>query len=115
MCGICALAGCSKQAIEAPPPYNVDLSTKGVMSDIIDPVKRRSTLSYWSESEAGTQGAYPGLIKRVADWRARVVEYQYDGANGTLTGVAKNYSYNCSGEYFAIRSAGGIKSALHMG
>src|SRR5436190_17298026 len=37
VCGICALAGCSKQAIEAPPPYNVDLSTKGVMSDIIDP------------------------------------------------------------------------------
>ena len=59
----------------------------GRLSDVTDPVQRRSTLSYWKESEAGQQGAYPGLVKQIVDWRDRKIDYRYDAATGTLTRV----------------------------
>ncbi|HEV8657778.1 MAG TPA: HNH/ENDO VII family nuclease [Thermoanaerobaculia bacterium] len=59
----------------------------GRLNQVIDPVQRTSTLTYWDESEAGAQGAYPGLVKQIADWRDRRIDYSYDAATGTLTKV----------------------------
>jgi RHS repeat-associated protein len=59
----------------------------GRLSQIIDPVQRSSMLTYWRESDAGQQGAYPGLVKQIADWRDRQIDYGYDAATGTLTKV----------------------------
>jgi hypothetical protein len=37
-CGVSVLAGCSpKQAVEAPPPYNIEAPLNEVMSHIVDP------------------------------------------------------------------------------
>jgi RHS repeat-associated protein len=56
----------------------------GRLSLVIDPVKRATTIKYWGESEGG-QGAYPGLVREIVDWRDRKLNYQYDGDAGTLT------------------------------
>jgi RHS repeat-associated protein len=69
----------------------------GRLSQLIDPVQRVSTLSYWTESEAGAQGAYPGLVKQISDWRDRKIDYAYDNAAGTLTKVKLPDVQNTSG------------------
>ncbi|MGZ4779020.1 MAG: DUF6531 domain-containing protein, partial [Thermoanaerobaculia bacterium] len=69
----------------------------GRLSQIIDPVQRSSTLTYWKESDAGVTGAYPGLVKEIADWRDRKTDYLYDGAAGTLLKVQLPDVTNTSG------------------
>ena len=59
----------------------------GRLTAVLDPVQRPSTIDYWSESEAAAQGAYPGLVKQLNDWRDRQVSYEYDAASGTLSKV----------------------------
>ena len=50
----------------------------GRLAQIVDPVERASTLTYWTDAEAATPGAYPGLLKEVKDWRDRTTLYEYD-------------------------------------
>ena len=69
----------------------------GRLSQIIDPVNRPSTLTYWTESEAGVEGAYPGLVKQLKDWRERTIEYGYDAVAGTLTSAKLPDVPNTSG------------------
>ena len=59
----------------------------GQLSDVTDPVQRRSSFRYWQESEAGSDGAYPGLLRQIVDWRDRKIDYKYDAATGTLIKV----------------------------
>ncbi|HEX2836340.1 MAG TPA: Ig-like domain-containing protein [Thermoanaerobaculia bacterium] len=59
----------------------------GRLAAIVDPVNRTSRLTYWTEAQAGTQGAFPGLLRQVTDWRDRRIDYQYDSSTGTLLKV----------------------------
>jgi RHS repeat-associated protein len=59
----------------------------GRLTQIIDPVQRATKFTYWKESEASAQGAFPGLIKEVEDWRNRKVDYHYDNTTGSLIKV----------------------------
>jgi RHS repeat-associated protein len=56
----------------------------GRLAEIVDPVQRATKFRYWSESEAGASGAFPGLIKQIEDWRQRKLDYEYDASTGTL-------------------------------
>jgi len=58
----------------------------GRLTEIVDAVKRSSTLTYWKDSEASQSGAYPGLLKEVKDWRDRTIRYEYD-SKGQLKAV----------------------------
>ena len=50
----------------------------GRLTQIVDPVERPTDLTYWEEGDAGTEGAYPGLLRQVKDWRDRITLYEYD-------------------------------------
>jgi len=50
----------------------------GRLAQVVDPVNRVTTLTYWKESEANQSGAYVGLLKEIKDWRERTVQYEYD-------------------------------------
>jgi len=60
----------------------------GRLSSVIDPVQRETNLSYWSDADTATVGAWPGLLREVSDWRNRKIGYSYDAARGVLTSVA---------------------------
>jgi RHS repeat-associated protein len=84
----------------------------GLLSRVIDPVKRESTLTYWREGEGGA-GAYPGLVKQIVDWRDRKIEYEYDPNAGTLVKVKLADVTNASGGRPAVEytyAAGGAYS-----
>ena len=68
----------------------------GRLRNVVDPVKRVSTIHYWGESGGGA-GAYPGLVRQIVDWRDRKVDYEYDPDAGTLTKVQLPEVANSSG------------------
>ncbi len=75
----------------------------GRLARIVDPVDRASELYYWNESDAGTPGAYPGLLREIRDWRKRSTLYEYDPLGRLVTvkgpevaaadGVPADYSF----------------------
>jgi RHS repeat-associated protein len=69
----------------------------GRLAQIVDPVQRATKLAYWKESEAGGQGAFPGLVKQITDWRDRKIDYQYNSTSGNLTKVLLADVQNVSG------------------
>ncbi|HVS32819.1 MAG TPA: Ig-like domain-containing protein [Thermoanaerobaculia bacterium] len=82
----------------------------GLLSEIVDPVRRSSRLQYWKESEAGAEGAYPGVLKEIVDWRERKLNFHYDATAGTLTRVKLPEVANSTGSRPTVEyaySAGG--------
>jgi RHS repeat-associated protein len=62
--------------------YLYDLS--GRLKQIVDPVGRASTLTYWDDASA--TGWKAGRLKQVDDWRHRKIDYDYDD-KGRLVSV----------------------------
>jgi RHS repeat-associated protein len=62
--------------------YLYDLS--GRLKQIVDPVGRASTLTYWDDANAA--GWKAGRLKQVDDWRHRKIDYDYDD-KGRLVSV----------------------------
>ncbi|MEO8215448.1 MAG: Ig-like domain-containing protein [Acidobacteriota bacterium] len=54
---------------------------QGLLSQILDPAGRMSTLDYWTASDFGVTGSLPGAVKQITDWRGRTVSYQYAGGH----------------------------------
>src|SRR5207302_692281 len=54
----------------------------GRLKQIVDPVGRATTLSYWD----GATGWKAGRLQKVVDWRGRTIDYDYDD-KGRLTSV----------------------------
>src|SRR5205807_10649635 len=46
----------------------------GRLKQIVDPVGRATTLSYWD----GATGWKAGRLQKVVDWRGRTIDYDYD-------------------------------------
>ena len=51
---------------------------QGRLAQVLDSVNRATKLEYWKDDESTQQGAYPGLLKEIKDWRDRTVRYEYD-------------------------------------
>jgi hypothetical protein len=60
---------------------------EGRLAAILDPFDRQTTISYWSEDDSDTPGAFPGNIRAITDWRGRTVRYEYDRERATLVRV----------------------------
>jgi YD repeat-containing protein len=71
----------------------------GRVTQIIDPVGRLSTLSYYAEGDVRE-----GRLRQIADWRDRAIDYDYD-AQGRLTSAHLPEVVNTSGARPAIRYA----------
>ncbi len=50
----------------------------GRLVQVVDPVERPTGLTYWEQDDTDEEGAYPGLLKEVRDWRDRSTLYEYD-------------------------------------
>jgi len=59
---------------------------EGQLSQILDPVGRVTTLTYWTDADIATAGSFTSRLKNVKDWRGRNVDYEYD-ADGLLKTV----------------------------
>ncbi|HEU4887594.1 MAG TPA: Ig-like domain-containing protein, partial [Thermoanaerobaculia bacterium] len=59
---------------------------QGQLSTVVDPYGRATSLTYWTEADLSTAGAFPGKVRTITDWRERKIDYEYD-SDGMLTKV----------------------------
>ena len=72
---------------------------KGRLGNVVDPVGRVSTLTYFDDC-SGAQDCFLGSLKEIADWRQRKVTFHYD-AKGNLITVDKPETKNPDFSTFA--------------
>ena len=67
--------------------------SSGQLEQIVDPVGRTTTLTYWDAASAGATGAAPDQLREISDWRngasasdSRKVTFEYD-SKGRLMDV----------------------------